>query len=241
MDKLHSQHQLTSVANLKTIPRESHVWDKMRESSLSSIIMHDVCSEFDARHFSVYVDRRGLGKTNEFRRFRGVWLRDEQNHYEGFRFLASCIFDKSEQAVDVQVRVRESEFSALANYLTDDLSLHVVLCYDEMVTARAYARDMKLYDALNEPILSRWIREVTRDEFCHFLDLAKMIRKLHSDSFSKIERSVHELASLEEAGVRYGGTFVLDRNATNHEPAFFRYSAQKVLRYLRPRLVMREA
>ena len=108
------------------------------------------------------------------------------------------------------VRQRVSGFSELARFITDEFRVCVLLAYDEMVTARAYAADFPIYDSLGDDNLSQWIRKVCREEIRHCLAMVELLRLRYPLRLSEIQSSIDELARYDSRSADYTGTFVLD-------------------------------
>jgi hypothetical protein len=183
------------------------VWN---EESLKEILWHEICSEYDARRFAQYIHKSGMVLSREFLRFENAWLKDENAHYTGFRNLYSMMYSKPATELAKSVRERESGFSGLAPFIKDEFRVCILLAYDEMVTARAYAADFAIYDSLGDPNLSQWLRKVCRDEIHHCLAMVELLRLRYRKRLREVPGLVDKLASFDSCSESYTGTFVLD-------------------------------
>jgi hypothetical protein len=183
------------------------VWN---EKSLAEILWHEICSEYDARRFAQHIHESGMVLSREFLRFEKAWLRDENAHYIGFRNLYSIMYSKPAAELAKSVRGRKSGFSELVPFIEDEFRVCVLLAYDEMVTARAYAADFAIYDSLGDANLSQWLRKVCRDEIHHCLAMVELLRLQYRTLwFAKTSAGTKNRAVLRRVGLntiiaRYG-------------------------------------
>jgi hypothetical protein len=173
----------------------------------------EICSEFDARRLAEYVHGVHLPLSGEFRTFETGWLRDEHNHYTGFRQLYSTMYRVPTGDLISRVETRRSHFGAMSRFLTDEFRLCVLLAYDEEVTARAYARDFPMYDALGDRAVSAWIRHVCRDESNHGRHAVDILRNRYPHRLADVPRVLDELVGSDPGSSDYEGSFVLDHQS----------------------------
>jgi len=178
-------------------------------SSLRELLWHEVCSEYDARHFLAHSLRRGGSMSADFSRFKDLWLAEENNHYLGFRRLYQRLTLMSETRLDRQLMDRAVSFHSM-DFVVDEFSTCVLLAYDEMVTSRAYPLDYPIYDSFGDAALSRWIRKVCRDEVYHCCNVVAVLRRNHLERFDEIPSLIDEIADASPKSAAYGGTFALD-------------------------------
>jgi len=190
-----------------------NIWNA---ASFKEILWHEMCSEYDARRLAEHLRKSRVELSKEYRYFQRAWLRDENHHYLGFRHLYSTMYDVSSVALARLVRARASGFSGLSPFLENEFRLCVLLAYDEMVTARAYAADFPIYDSLGDKRLSMWIRGVCRDESLHCRNMVELLRLRYPVQLQDIPPMLDELASFDSGAEEYTGTFVLDHQ---HFPA----------------------
>jgi hypothetical protein len=173
-------------------------------------VWEEMCSEYDARRLAGRVRDLDLPLSAAFGRFRDAWLLDEHRHYLGFRRLYSILYDTLESDLAVRVEARGGDLSALTAFLVDEFSLLVLLAYDEIITAKAYARDFAIYDALADPHLSTWIRHVCRDESIHCRGAIEILKRLHASRLGEVPSLLDVLTGISTQGTEYEGSFVLD-------------------------------
>jgi len=80
-------------------------------SSLRELLWHEVCSEYDARHFLAHSLRRGGSMSADFSRFKDLWLAEENNHYLGFRRLYQRLTLMSETRLTANSWIGQSRFT----------------------------------------------------------------------------------------------------------------------------------
>lgn len=203
-------------------PGETSVCRRLVETtwgaaSLRDVLWHELLSEYDAVLFSAHLDVAGVRPSPAFEQFHRAWLPDELRHHAGFRFLIGRMFGVAESTVDAAVAARLGAFSAIEHFLHDELRLCVLLAYDEIVTAKAYARDYPIYDSFGDPSLSRWIRLVARDEIMHFGNLVRLVTTHQADRLHEVPALVEELLARERTASVYEATFVLDHQGYPEE------------------------
>jgi hypothetical protein len=193
----------------------------------------EICSEFDARRLAEHIRAARLPLSDAFRRFEDSWLRDEDQHYVGFRRLYSTLYHVPPDEVAARVEARPSTFAALTPFLVDEFHLCVLLAYDEIVTAKAYASDFDMYDALGDRQLSAWIRQVCRDETNHFCGVVGLIKRLHGDRLAGVSVALDELIRFNAGSSPYSGSFVLDHQY--YAPELIERGRRAVLAWCRAR------
>jgi hypothetical protein len=189
------------------------IWQRDFQDNL----WHEICSEFDAARLAAYVLRAHVPLSDAFRGFETEWLSDERRHYLGFRHLYSTMYRISCDVVAARVEARPSSFDRLSSFLTDEFHLCVLLAYDEIVTARAYAEDFAIYDAFGDCNVSTWIRQVCRDEAKHFLGITRILRSCHAARLTELPRALDHLVAYDTSGMEYVGEFVLDHQQCSRE------------------------
>jgi hypothetical protein len=184
-------------------------WTKWR-IAFKDNLWEEICSEFDARRLAEHMRAARLPLSEEFRRFEESWLRDENRHYLGFRRLYSTLYRVPADEIASTVEARPSAFAAITPFLRDEFHLCVLLAYDEIVTAKAYATDFDMYDALGDGHLSAWIRQVCRDESNHYRGAVEILKRLHRNRLTDVARVLDELIRFNAGSADYRGSFVLD-------------------------------
>src|SRR5437868_11375992 len=73
----------------------------------------NLCSEYDAENFCLFLERHSVDLSPEFKAFEFVWRRDEYNHTLGFKHIYSILYDIPFKAIDVQLKQRSIDFSPI--------------------------------------------------------------------------------------------------------------------------------
>ena len=89
-------------------------WDV---ASFRALLTHEILSEFDASLFSRSLGELRVPLSEDFRSFERDWLRDEQRHHRGFRWLYAKLYGEAVREIDAKLEHRTAE---LAGFL--DLS-----------------------------------------------------------------------------------------------------------------------
>ncbi len=177
---------------------------------LRRILAYDKLTEGDALRFFNHLVENPVKMPPEFWPVFFLWLRDELNHYQGFRAVYDHLFGldpEQEQLLDEQ----ESDFNHYASILSDPFKLLVSLSYDEAATIAGYRNDFIYYDRAGAP-LRDYVRRVTADEGWHFAKFVAMAAKYYPERMDELEDILDEALALEDGG--YKRTFFLD-----HDPA----------------------
>ena len=188
----------------------------------------EICTEFDARRLAEYVRHAHLPLSDEFRSFEACWLADENAHYLGFRRLYSTLYRVPEADLAARVERRPSSFPAAARFLGDEFRLALLLAYDEIATAKAYARDFAIYDGLGDPNVSAWIRLVCRDESYHCQQAVQILKRRYRARLDEVPHVLEALTVASVGSTEYEGSFVLDHQ--HYPPVLIESARRAVLR-----------
>src|ERR1044072_5668252 len=82
--------------------RKDILLDSETITEIKDGLWNDVCSEYDAENFCNYLKNSNISLTSDFKSFEFVWRRDEFNHYEGFRYIYSLLYDVPEDELAQQ-------------------------------------------------------------------------------------------------------------------------------------------
>jgi hypothetical protein len=178
--------------------------------SFRELLWHELCSEHDSVYFYQFAHQSRINFSPEYQMFEKAWLEDEWRHHTGFKFLYTHFFDQTPDAIHTLMNQRNQNFSDLAELVTDEFSVCVLLAYDEAVTAKAYSMDYPIYDSLNNRNLSKWIRLVARDEVYHCRNLVELIRRFHNRRLGELAATLDRIVDRDRTRNGYGATFVLD-------------------------------
>ncbi len=187
-----------------------------------NIIWGDLSSEYDAEHFYHFLRHCGLRFTPEFEAFQKTWRRDEFNHYLGFRQIYSTLYQKSPDAIDQEMAVRQPNFVPIQEFLRDEFSICVLIAYDELATTRTYAQDIALYTSFGSTKFANWIKFVAKDEGLHYQNALKVIAQCHPHRLPELRQLVNRLVEFNlEDNHAYWSTFVLNHEQSNYfTPSF---------------------
>ena len=182
-------------------------WDV---ASFRALLTHEILSEYDASLFSRSLGALRVPLSDDFRSFERDWLRDEQRHHRGFRWLYAKLYGDSVRKIDAELEHRAAELEVIRDFLQDEFSLLVLLAYDEIVTTKAYVRDFPIYDSFRRPELSKFIRLVARDEAFHFKRIVAMLRSRFAEKLGEVPATLGLVLAADRVDRPYAATFVLD-------------------------------
>jgi len=174
------------------------------------VFWDNLCSEYDAEHFCLYLKQEGFGLSPDFKAFEYVWRRDEYNHYLGFQHIYCTLYDTTVQEVQDRLHQRSTNFEPIRNLLEDEFKTCLLLAYDEIATTKSYAADYDFYRSFGHRNFLKWIKLVTRDEAYHFNNCMEVIGKNHYHRISEIPQLVDQFIEWDVQRHTYEGTFVLD-------------------------------
>lgn len=173
----------------------------------------------------------------EFAAFERLWRRDELDHAIGFAKVYAVLYGEDERSVLDRLRSREADFSGLEAFLGDELSVCLVLAYDELATTRSYAADWHdFYPRFGDERLTRWIQRVAADEARHYGNLVRVLRTAHAHELGRAPGLLDAICRRDLEAHPYRGTFVLDHDDAAVFPADrLRECARRVSRDLSPK------
>lgn len=214
--------------HLPPAPERQEVERLLRRAMWAEYDAECLCKEIDLR----VADGR-LQLSASFREFERLWRRDELDHALGFIKLYSILFGTDETAELETLSKRTGDFTKLDRLFTDELSLALVIAYDEIATTRSYAIDAKeFYPHFGFAGLVPWIRRLAGDEGRHFANCISVIRKEHSHRFAEIPAILEGVVTLDMQKNPYAGTFVLDHDDDQFAPEMLEECKVRVLRAL---------
>lgn len=178
--------------------------------ALRASILHSLCSEYDARHLSAFLRGTGLRLGDAFWAMERAWAVDEDKHYRALRWLYARLFSVEESSLDAQLADRQPDFSALAPLLPDEFSLCVVLAFDELASARSYARD-RSRPGLGS-VGARLLNHIAQDEFLHCRNALDILRCCHRQRLPDVPDVLARVIAHDASPqFRYRATFLLDQ------------------------------
>ena len=178
--------------------------------------LDDTALEFDAILLANHIREIVKRPSSEFSEFVRTWEQDEAAHYEGFATLYALStpnFNLGRQKIDVAMARRLADFNDMAGVKFDEFSICLMFAYDELMNSWAYKGVYAFYDSFNEPMISRWIRQLARDGARHSLMAINVLKQRHHHRFSEASGLLHDIVALDTNRKAYAGTFVLDRGS----------------------------
>ncbi len=203
----HNDVGILSALNYTNITTDPNV-----RNDYKSMLWRSICSEYDSKHFFKMTRSLKINFTQNFEKFLIKWVKDEAMHTAGFKKIYSYTYNVTEDHIDKQLQKRQPDFSGITEFLTDELSICLLLAYDEIVTAHVYERSIFSYQQIEQTILPKWIKKVKQDEVAHFLGIIDVINseKKHGHDKKIIENILLRILDVDMNQKEYGGTFVLD-------------------------------
>ncbi len=240
---------LNDRANLQRLPKpfvvKSIQWDSMHlleACSRTDIVLaqdvleakrgfffHAAYTEYDAENLCRHIDTLDIRFTPEFKAFEKTWRRDELNHYIGFRYIYSLMFNQSVSEVAELIETRPFDFSQIQKFFKDEFVICLLIAYDEILTTRGYASEFGLYKSLGSSVFLDWFKRVTRDEAFHFHNIMQVIKARHSNRIDEIPFTLKTFIEKDLQRDDYRATFVLDHDLYNVE--FLQKGAAVIERY----------
>jgi hypothetical protein len=188
-----------------TLSRENWGFPSFRD-----LLRHEILSEYDALLLSRYIQELGMALSEDFKSFEKDWVADELRHHMGFRQLYAHLYGKGLHEIDATLEGRGGQFDKITRFLGDEFGLLVLLGYDEIVTTKAYARDLPIYDSFGQLGISKFIRLVARDEVFHFQRIVEILRARFADRIAEVPALLEVIVAVDSRQGSYRGTFVLD-------------------------------
>lgn len=189
----------------------------------------NLCSEYDAENFCLFLEKKQIPLTSDFKAFEYVWRRDEFNHHVGFRHIYSILYNTPLESINEQLKQRCVNFAPLELMLEDEFKICLVLAYDEIATTKSYALDYGFYRSFGHDHFLKWIKLVTRDEAYHFNNCMELIGKNYYHRIKEIPQLVDNFILWDLSRNEYKGTFVLDHE--NYDEVFLQSCGDIMKRY----------
>ncbi|MBK5010590.1 hypothetical protein IAE33_002450 [Pseudomonas sp. S60] len=196
---------------------------------------HDMNSEFDSKHFLLYLMRRSdLTLSDDFLEFACLWHLDEQNHYRGLRKINSVLYGIPESKIDEFVASRQPDFTSIDQFLIDEFSILLSIAFDEVTSTRAYRQDFPLFDSLGPRCLSVWVRNAAKDEAAHYGNAIRLLKLSHRRRFNELPALLDRIVNFETAkDFAYHSTFLFDHDTDDFSQALLASSRCAILDTLR--------
>jgi hypothetical protein len=175
-------HILRSIARPLAVPP---ICDALAvatgSATFDDVLAHEMLTEFEVRSFDQHLAGRVASWTRAFAPFRSRWRRDERAHYMGFRYIRRLTGVSAEALAAELETAGTPDFEPIEPFIRDDLSLCVLLAFEELVTILGYRSNVPIYDAAGDAGLTAWIRRVTRDEGGHYAAVIAMLRTVDDE------------------------------------------------------------
>ncbi len=196
----------------------SRTWDSLgtvacpqAKRALHDSLWHSLASEYDARHLSAYLRRQAVPLSPAFWALEAAWAADEQNHFDGLCWLYRRLYEVSAAEVTSRLAQRQPDFAPLSSLLSEEFRLCVVLAFDELASARAYARDIASYASLGAPAVAL-LRKLARDEMLHCRNAVDLLIRLHAPRLAEAEPIIAQVIAHDTSPqFSYRATFLLDQ------------------------------
>ena len=193
-----------------SITKELINLDRQTIEEIEPILWRSICSEYDSINFYTFIKNLGITYTNEFEQFVVEWLHDEIEHTVGFKKLYQTIYDIKENQIDFALKKRKADFSNLLEFFGEEVSICLLLAFDEIVTAHVYERSIPFYSKINSSVLPKWIKKIKIDEVNHFYNVTNLLKNTHKVQIKTAEKILHRIIEVDTNLSDYYGTFVLD-------------------------------
>lgn len=228
-------HDWSSVELLKGLSPEAITGNKERITCRQENFWHDMSSEFDSKHFLLYLlKRRDLKLSDEFLEFVCLWHLDEQNHYRGLRKINSVLYGKSEEIIERQIKAREPNFKSISAFLADEFTILLSIAFDEITSTRAYKQDFDFFDSLGPSCLSTWIRNAARDEAAHYGNAIKLLKLHHQPRLKEAPDILDSILAYETSQTfTYNNTFIFDHDTDDFSHDLLLHSKNTIIEVLR--------
>ena len=207
-----------SLPDERITEREGFFWNAM-------------VTEYDARNFDRHLAENACKFSPEFLAFRRAWIRDEWNHYIGFRSIYSMLYDRAEDEIAKQVEIETGDFLSIKEFSDDEFKICLLLAYDEIATAKSYFSEFPLYRDLGDSLFLSWFKKVTVDELYHFRNCMEIIRCRHSSRIPEISATIDLFINYDMRRNHYERTFVFDHYW--YSPTFLEHCRELVMAYFR--------
>ncbi|MGB5957853.1 hypothetical protein [Pseudomonas sp.] len=224
-------HDWSSVELLKDLSPEVIIGNKEDIKYRQKHFWHDMSSEFDSKHFLIYLlKRKDLKLSDEFLEFVCLWHLDEQNHYRGLRKINSVLYGQSEELIEHQLKSRKPDFDPIEAFLTDEFTILLSIAFDEITSTRAYKQDFELFDSLGPSCLSTWIRNAAKDEAAHYGNAIKILKLRHQPRLKEAPAVLESILAHETSQTfTYNNTFIFDHDTDDFSPDLLRHSKSTII------------
>lgn len=221
----------SSLALIGELGRQDIVLSDHIIAEHKSTFWDNLCSEYDAENFCLFLQIGSFILSSEFKAFEFVWRRDEFNHHLGFRHIYSILYDVPVKDIAKKLEQRQVDFAPIQNLLEDEFKICLLLAYDEIATTKSYALDYEFYKSFGNDNFHSWIKLVTRDEAYHFNNCMEIIGKNFYNRIGEIPALVDDFIRWDLSRNEYKGTFVLDHD--NYSEDFLKSSGQIIKQYFK--------
>lgn len=204
-----AEHDLGILSKLNL---DSIKLDKKMSAEYEPTLWRSISSEYDAINFYHKLMSLKINFSEPFKDFVRAWLYDETMHTAGFKYLYQLVYGMNEADIDCKLQQSTSDFSILEEFMQDELSISLLIAFDEIVTTFVYDRSIELYGEIEKNILPKWIKMVKRDEARHFMNIINVIKLTQQYDISHVDAILTRIINVDVNLSDYTGTFVLDHS-----------------------------
>lgn len=202
-------HDISLLSQLT--PQSIQLSDEKR-TEYKSILWRSICSEYDSINFYNQLIKLDLNYSSPFVSFLDRWLKDESMHTAGFKKIFQVVYETDEDEMDYELAETKCDFSAISEFLNDELSICLLLAFDEIVTTHVYERSVPFYSSVEPCFIPKWIKKIKSDEAKHFIGITKVIKSSHQYTLNGAKKILDRIVAVDASLSSYTGTFVLDHS-----------------------------
>lgn len=206
-------HDWSSEIILATLPQATSTATSALAEKRQDYFFHDMCSEYDSIHLSEFLRSSDIELSDDFWHLCSYWLRDENNHYRGLRRIYSQLYGGTTGEIAELVEARRPDFAPISKLIGSEFHVLICVAFDEITSARAYAKDREAYAELGGEPFHTWVKYAGRDEAVHARNALELIRHRYSHRLDEIPDHVERICDYDLKGDRaYYGTFLFDHD-----------------------------
>lgn len=196
------------------------------------LFWRDLYAEYDARYlYQCFLNKNPVRDPLMSELIEKWWL-DEKLHAQGFAHLYAKLYNESHMDIydRLSLRSAQANFDEIEDIVTDQFAFCLLLAFDEIATVYSYKADMPEYEAMGIPKLTRWLRNIIRDEANHFLNAISCAVHLFPERICESESIVSDIVRRDLSSQGYSATFVLDHFSGNYGEEMINKYGELVLR-----------
>lgn len=195
-----------------------------------AVIYSDMVSEHDSNFFVAHIESKQIPLHPETQDVLKIWLKDENNHFDGFATLNRAVFGLSEADIS-KSKAQKPNFQPIDHLMSDEFSVLLIAAYDEICTIKGTVEDMPMYKEFG-PQFEAFIRNLISDEAWHYSKFIRLIRRYHGHRAQEIPNAVQRIRNVEKEGFHYENTFVLNNEESLYTDEVLNNAAASLVRNL---------